>query len=422
MTPCILYSINFIAKDRKKELELPQGKEIHKFLIYVSENCTRRPIDCARIYNYFVLNGWQITHSAKDADIILVYTCGSLKTNEDRSVRTIRQLQMKKANKANLIVTGCLTKINKSALHGNHHTIMPDELEILDTIINAKIRLVDIPDANILPIMNDLLPEPKAKKLKKVFEFSPAFIIKISRLLIRRFKYRFLPQPKFYIKIAHGCLGTCTYCAIKIACGNLRSKDPDVILAEFKRGLESHYRTFVLVAEDTGCYGLDIGTNIVSLLRKLFSFEGEYKLTIRDLKPNWMIQYHDILVPLMEENRHKIAELNLPIQSGSNRILEMMKRQYKIEDVKDCLIDLKTRVPELAINTQLMTGFPGETEDDFEKTMELIKELNFEDIEIYCYEDRPGTEATIIPNKIPDKIKIRRRRTLYGQFSRKFLV
>jgi MiaB/RimO family radical SAM methylthiotransferase len=412
--------INVRPVERKKGRGAAQIHKKNRFLIFVNENCSRRPLDCSRVYNYFVANQWIPTQKVTKADIILIFTCGSFQMTEERSLRTIKMVQEKKARSASLIVTGCLTKIHREALQGSYKVILPEDLDELDTIIKARVKLSEMSPTNAIAKMRDLTPVPMIKRFKQILDFSPAVVIKITRLLLRRFKYRFLFEQKFYIKIAHGCAGTCTYCAIKIACGDLRSINPEAIVSEFKKGLAKGYKTFVLVAEDTGCYGLDLDTNIVSLLHGLLSKKGDFKLIIRDFKPNWLIRYYDSLAPLLEKHKNKIGGITLPIQSGSNRILELMKRQYNIDDVKACIKDLKKRIPELSLYTQIITGFPGETEDDFEQTRKLIRDLEFTDFDLYCYEDRPGTASAAMPEKIPEEIKLRRRKALYKQYTKKF--
>ena len=378
--------------------------------------CSRRPLECGRYYDYFEANGWEYTSSNADADLILVYTCGGFQKTEDQSLYTIERALKEKKDDAKLVVTGCLTKINKSILQGGYVLLKPEELDAIDTMIDARIKLAEIQHPNLVPDINGLIPISRAKEFKSTFLPSAGLVTRFGKQILRLLKRnpvkKFAAEKRFYLRIADGCLGNCSYCAIKISCGKLRSKKMDAILDEFKKGLNAGYETFVILAEDTGCYGRDIGTNIVALLKKMFDVEGHYKFIIKDFNPQWLIRFRQTLIPLLKKNKNKLTDIRMPIQSGSERILQKMRRPYKIEDVKNCLRDLNSQIPELPIYTHFMVGFPGETKTDFKQTKQLLKEFEYEDYHVYCFEERPGTPAINMTDKIPDRVKKNRKRIL----------
>ena len=388
-----------------------------KFTIYVSMGCSRRPLECGRYYDYFAANGWEYTSSNPDADLILVYTCGGFQKTEDQSLLTIERALKEKKHAAKLVVTGCLTKINNSVLQGEYVLLKPEELDAMDTLIDARIKLADTPHPNLVPDINGLVPIPRSREFKKTTLLPSASLAtrfgkQIVRLLKKNPDQKPLTEKRYYLRIAEGCLGNCTYCAIKIACGKLRSKKMDSILGEFKKGINAGFKTFVLLAEDTGCYGLDLGTNIVALLKKMFDVDGHYGFIIKDFNPHWLVRFRQTLIPLLEKNKNKLTDLRIPIQSGSDRVLRRMRRPYKIEDVKECLRDLKSRIPELPIYTHFMVGFPGETKGDFNQTKQFLKEFKLEDYHVYCFEGRPGTPAMNFTEKISARVKKNRKRIL----------
>jgi tRNA A37 methylthiotransferase MiaB len=387
-----------------------------KFNIYVSHGCSRRPLECGRYYNYFTTNGWEYTSSLAEADLILIYTCGGFQKTEDQSLLTLERALKEKKKKSELVVTGCLTKINKPLLQEKYVTVDPEDLDVMDTLIEPRVKLADIPPSNLVPDINGLIPLPRVKEFKKTFLPSFSLLTRLGKLLSRPLKgapEKKTPEEKrFYLRIADGCLGNCSYCAIKISCGKLRSKKIDHILKEFKRGLKEGFETFVILAEDTGCYGRDINTNIVKLLKKLFEVEGQYKFIIKDFNPHWLVRYQETLIPLLQENKNKLIDMRIPIQSGSDKILQKMRRPYRIDDFKTCLRDLKSRIPGLAIYTHFMVGFPGETEKDFKQTKQILKEFDYEDYHVYCFEARPGTPAFNMTDEITEKVKKTRKRIL----------
>ena len=159
---------------------------------------------------------------------------------------------------------------------------------------------------------------------------------------------------------------------------------------------------------------MDIGTTIFDLFKRIYEFDGNYKLIITDFNPQWLIKYHDELLSLFLENANRLKGIEIPIQSGCDRILRLMRRPYKIEDVKAKLEDLKKKLPDLRINTRIIIGFPGETTEDFNETKKLFQELcfRFYGVGVYEYCDRPTAEASKMKDKIPHKIKHERAKIL----------
>ena len=398
---------------------LTKGMGKH-FWICCRRGCPRRSLDSSTIYNYLVKNGLKFTNRIKNADLLTVYTCGGFQVSEDRSNTTINRLSKYKRKNAKLVVTGCLVRINPQSIHQKEADfIFPHEkLETLDSIIGAKIPFKDVPDANLVANVQDLdNSQPMSLALENFigeFRFDRYLLEKVLGFTNRKIK-NIIKKPQgvfendtFNIKIAHGCKDKCSYCAIRLATGALKSKSTTDILEEFRSGLSKSYTRFVLSAEDTGCYGIDIGTNIVALLQQIFDEEAEFNLIINDFNIKWLIKYHDQLMPLFVKNRDKIESFRTPIQSGSDRILKLMRRPYKINNVKRVLYEMRKNLPDLDIRTHILVGFPGETESDFEASLQFLKELDFLKTSIYCYEDRPGTPAYFMADKVPTQEKKRR--------------
>ena len=149
---------------------------------------------------------------------------------------------------------------------------------------------------------------------------------------------------------------------------------------------------------------MDLDTSILELLEKTLALDGNFKLIITDFNPQWLIKYYDGLVPIIQKNQNRLLGISTPIQSGSDRILRLMKRPYKIEKVKEKLKDLNNKFPRLRLRTQIIVGFPGEAPEDFAETKKLIQECNFYQVEFFKYDDRPNTEAVDMEKKIPEEI------------------
>lgn len=356
--------------------------------------CPRRGIDSQKIFDYLEANGWSFTEDYRDANLIVVSTCAFVKDREDQSLQAIDYYRENLEDHAKIVVAGCLSEINPDSIaaYDDIDFLSPRELNNFDRIIEADIKFENIPDPNQIfshPFAPDLATQEtqKDKQRRNI-----------------RLDSEYEKENVFTVRLARGCLGNCSYCAIKFAAGSLESKQLPEIMKEFKKGLKQTYQTFTLVAGDTGCYGIDIGTTIVDLLSEIFKIEGSYKLILKEFNAQWLIKYQLQLENLLKDNYDKIDYIIVPVQSASDRILQLMKRPYKIEKVKECLRSIHKKIPKLKITTHIMAGFPGETEEDFQKSLDFIQEFKFPFVDIYGYEDRPRTQASHLEGKIPQNI------------------
>jgi len=406
-----------------------RGFTVKHFYIF-NAGCIRRALDSTRIYNYLTRNGWIYTGKISSADLVVISTCGAVDKTEELSLIALRNISKKKSKSAKLIVTGCLPKIDPGKIQeipylNNYEFVPTRNLEKFDTVLNSTVKFEDIPDANMVTNEAGLLDYVLAYrlfrhsyflKLYKRMSTSRTFLklavslsenlntIKSKLGLAARQKI----VPYYNIRIAEGCSFACSFCAIKFATGRLKSKPIDQIIEEFKKGLKEGHKLFQLVCEDIGCYGLDIGTTMPALLRRMLEIEGDYQLILIDFGAYWLVKYYDELLPLFLEHPDKIRELYVSLQSGSDRILKAMKRPERNEDVRAKLKELKEKLPHLILRTTVIIGFPGETDEDFQKTVEAVQEIDFLAVELNKYEDRPGTCSSIMKNKIPQEVIDRR--------------
>jgi tRNA A37 methylthiotransferase MiaB len=386
-----------------------------------SADCITKSIDSQRIYDYLLANGYTFTKNYSKADLIIITTCAFYDLEEEESIRAIKFYMKHKSKSSKIVITGCLPGINPNHLKrlGYFNVVNPTNLEKFDKIINPIIKFNSIPIPN--KIGKDIQTLPRYYKLElinlkrlliqffKEFEISNEYFKRIiKRFLIERNRLLYKADKKFYLVIENGCLGNCTYCGIKFAIGRLKSQPIKALLREFKKGLLSGNQIFYISGEDTGAYGLDIGTNFVELLKEILKINGRYKIRIMDFNAKWLIKYYDDLEKLFVENPNKIEFIALGVQSGSNKVLKLMKRGFNINKLRKCLKQLLKKIPLIHINLHIIVGFPGETETDFKKTKDFIKEFGFYDITFTGYSDRPNTIASKMENKI-DKKTINRR-------------
>ena len=216
--------------------------------------------------------------------------------------------------------------------------------------------------------------------------------------------------------VSRGCSGKCTFCGVPFAVGPLKSLPLETIVNNFKAILDQGNRVISLVATDVGAYGQDCGLSVVDLLKRLFSFEEKFQLIINDLNPRWLIKYVDELIPLFAGNADKIDYILMPIQSGSEKILALMKREHTAADVEKHLEGLKKAVPGIQIGTHVLVGFPGETEEDFTATVNFLKDVEFYYLKVFKYDDRPRIASAQLPDKVPENVKRRRMLRLIREF------
>lgn len=388
-------------------------------------SCPRRNVDIQRVHEYLKKNGWQEAEDERQADLLVVPTCAYSVRKERMSVNAVKRAYEKKRGDADLVITGCLTEINpgKVGKLRGVKAIAPKDLEELDRFLGAKVKITEVPEPNIMTERDVLLKDTFLGKFAFRFAFKKdlftACACKIRSLFAK--PRLFANEDAFFIKIADGCLGQCTYCAIKFATGPLRSKPKEMLLEEFDRGLEKGHERFVLLAEDCGAYGVDIGTDIVQLLQELLSRKGNYKVRINDINAQWLIRYYDRLVPVLKEHQDRIESVLIPVQSGSDRILNLMKRPYESDKAREKLVDLRQKIPGLPLKTHILIGFPGETEEDFRKTEELLDAVRFSEVQVFLYDDRPRTEASCMSGKVPRRLARKRGRAIMRRSKKKMV-
>jgi len=394
---------------------------MNKFFIYSTKYCDGRMLDCQRIHNYLLINGWVQVKKVSKANLVIIGTCSYSKLEEDSSVDFIKYFNRKKCDSALMVVTGCLSKVNPSRLKNIQGLVLlsPTDLERLDEIVKPHTPLSKIKEPNIVVptqvINNELfkrmfvlrnyltrsigLPE-LYNQVKSIVHYILLTKSYINPLLVCK------GNDYFCLRISKGCLGRCSYCAIRFSTGNLISREISEIVNDFRSGLKSGRKTFYVTAEDAGSYGQDTGTDIVKLLKEIFAcgLGYDYKIILTNLNAHWFLKYYAELERMLMEHQYKIFYVQIPIQSASNRILKLMNRPYNIEEVKMCLLSLQSKIPGLNIATDIIVGFPGETEEDFNMTKDLISRINFSFVDVFSYEDRPNTAASLMGGKVSREV------------------
>lgn len=343
-----------IAKTKPINIE-GRWKMTKKIFVYVN-GCIPNRLEAKKIREFYVNQGYTLVDSYEQADLIVFNTCAYSGEKISGTLKFIEKFQ----KSSELIVSGCLPKIDEKALRN---------------VFDGEIA--------------------------EYSDFGFDFLYTSGCVLGEWM----LTQPDLYHLITSvGCLGSCSYCAIPRARGKIRSKPLVEVVAEFKEGLGHGFEKFLLWGDDLGAYGQDISESLPKLLSEILSSRKQrVSLYLWRLGANWFLHYYTELEEVLKTGR--IKGLHISIQSGSNRLLKLMNRTYEIEPVRKSLKDLKEKFPDLRLAVTLLVGFPGETNKDFEETLNLVKEGVFDAAMPLIYSDVPGTPASKMKGKVSDKVK-----------------
>jgi tRNA A37 methylthiotransferase MiaB len=378
-------------------------KIMGKKILIDAVHCERRFIDAKKIQNYFEKNGYRLVKKPKEADIIFFFTCTVIDCAVNLSLYKIKKYQ---EFDAELIVAGCLPDVEKEKLKKifNGRIISTKNLDKIDNFFPTfKVKFKEINDANefYYNFDNTIFSGLVITKLMSylISKFRPYYVKNNFDTKSHIYLYTF--KNPYYIRISWGCIGNCSYCSIKDAVGEYKSKHLVTILEEFKEGLNKGFKNFVLTADNLGPYGTDIKENLPNLLKKIVNLPKDFNIYIHALDPRWLIKYEKEIFELLKSG--KIINIDIPIQSGSSKILKLMNRYSDIEKIKEFIKKINKKYPRIVISTHLIAGFPSETSDDFNQTIGLVKNCDFNSVIILPYSSGSNTVSEDINKKISKK-------------------
>jgi threonylcarbamoyladenosine tRNA methylthiotransferase MtaB len=363
---------------------------------YIDSNgCEKRKLDAERIIQYMDANGFErVENDIEAAGVVIFVSCAFNNENEKRSVEALANIKRRAHEGTRIILVGCLPAIKPRypSDNGIEFVVGTRDLERFDEIISGPIKMASIPDQNVSVFDNRPYPKPDMDFRSSILEEYVS------------------AKNEYKIRVGWGCLSNCSYCSIKNATGALRSKLLNDILSEIQRGIGLGKRTFFFTGDDTGAYGLDIGINVMDLVRTITSV-NDIKIIFQEFNMQWLIKYKDEFASLLRErmNQYRKFTLVAPMQSGSNRILKLMNRPYNVEDAIDAIHAIRYKNPKVYVGTHFIVGFPGETDSDFEQTQSMVRACDFDLIFPFTYTDNSTTKAFKFPNKVCDVTAFERR-------------
>lgn len=361
-----------------------------KIKLYAGLVCPRRSLDLKRLESYFRLNNCDIVSDPDSATDIIVITCAFINRNINESLGIINKL---KNYSARLIVGGCFFDIDKDTLLSNFEgdIITTKNMQKIDELFpEFTVALNETPDANFLHDYMEVNTLLGAREENNLIE-----------------KYFVDPYSKdremFIIRIGYGCNMRCSYCSHRNAIGPYRSKPVAECIKEFEVGYKEGYKIFKLTSMDTGFYGKDINMTLPGLLDKFIELHDDIFFVLDDINPKWLIKHEKAILEFCKKN--KIINIQTPIQSASATVLRKMRRIYDPWQLIDFFNTFKRINSENIIATEIIVGFPSETDDDFKMTMDFLHKANIDFVYTYpYYENELIDSKTIFPKCSNDEI------------------
>lgn len=352
-----------------------------KFYYIYTYGCQMNESDSERLAHQLETAGYKSTDTVEKADLILLNTCCVRETAENKTYGRIGELKHLKEKNKDLIIaiTGCMAQKNqaemfKRAPHidivlGTHNIQHINEM--IDNVRKTQKHQINV------EMDNSLLPELEAKPSGSFFAWVP---------------------------IMNGCNKFCTYCIVPHVRGREISRPIEAIVKDVKKLGQDGYKEITLLGQNVNSYGLDFkdGTHFGTLIDALDGIPGIERVRYMTSHPQDM---NKEMIDALGRSSNVVTQLHLPIQSGSNRILEKMNRHYTVEHYKKLIAYCRSKIKNLTLTTDIIVGFPGETEEDFQETLQLLKDIRYDMAYTFIFSKRSGTPAATMEDQVPDEVK-----------------
>ena len=334
------------------------------------------------ITDQFQKAGYEIVPFQEIADVYIINTCSVTNTSDVKSRKVIHQA-IRRNPDACIVAIGCFIEAN--------HDYHEDGVDIL------------LGNAN------------KSKVLEYVERYwqtkqkANYFVTPIPEKFDDMTMSTFLGRTRAFIKIQDGCENFCSYCIIPYVRGKCRSKNFQTVLEEIQNYVQHGYKEVVLTGIHTGNYGVDLGTDFAALLREIVKINGLVRLRISSIE---ITELTDEVLQIIRDNDVIVDHLHIPLQAGSDKILRLMNRKYDLAYFKQKMEQIREIRPDISLTTDIIVGFPSETEEDFQDTLSFVREVQFSKVHVFPYSRRSGTVAADMAEQVPGDVKKDRVRRL----------
>lgn len=346
-------------------------------IFFISLGCPRNLVDSEVMLGILLKAGYEPSSTLEEADHIVINTCGFLKASRDESLQTINEALEQRKEGAKVIVTGCMVQSHK---------------EMITSPVDYFLGSGDVEG-----ILDAVRSGEKGERVTSAKSYLEAGEVP-----------RTVSTPKHfaYLKIAEGCRKRCAYCIIPTIKGPLKSKPVEQVIKEFRILLKQGAKEVILIAQDLGDWGKDIGfkrtDGLIHLLKELLKEEGNYWLRLMYLYPD---EITDDLIRLMKEEPRICPYIDMPIQHVNDEVLKRMHRATNRKQIVNTIEKMRKEIPDITIRTSLIVGFPGETEEQFEELAQFLKEYRLDNVGVFQFSREPGSHAHDLPEQIPDDLK-----------------
>ena len=350
-------------------------------LKFISLGCKVNSYESNALRELFLNNGF----SDKD-NVVVINTCSVTAQADQKSRQIIRRERRKNPNSV-LVVMGCYSQKNAD------YVIDECKADIVVGTSNRN-KIVDL----VKTFLKERKPIIAVENNPREFKYESFGTVAIPA------------TTRAYIKVEDGCNNFCSYCTIPYTRGVARSRDKDEIVSEVKELIKHGFLEFVITGIHTAHYGLDLkGVTFSSLIEELLNIDGLYRLRISSIEES---EIDDKFIELLSRKENIANHLHMPLQSGSPSVLKRMRRKYNVDDFINKVNRIRNVRPDIAFTTDVIVGFPGETEEEFLETVNFIKKVNFAELHVFPFSAREGTPAHDMPNQVSPEVKAKRVQTL----------
>ncbi len=373
-----------------------------KKLGVVSLGCPKNAVDTELVLGDLQGDEYEITSDQKEADVIIVNTCGFIESSKKESIDAILEMAaLKTEGKCKkLVITGCLSE--------RYSDELLSEIPEIDHMLGV----------NQYPRLKQILKKSGTQKentsVNHVNEPAEYFESYMNRVLTT-------PFYSSYLKLGEGCSNKCSFCIIPKIRGQFRSRSPESIIAETKHFAQHGVKEFNLISQDTTMYGVDLKmkNGLVQILKSLAKINGVEWMRLFYCYPTFI---NSELIEYIASEEKVCNYVDVPLQHTHDFMLKRMKRQETEKGVRSMINELRTKVPDIALRTTFITGFPGETDAHFKHLLEFVREIEFDHVGVFTYFHEEGTAAYSYPDLVPNEIAVLRRdelMSLQQQINRK---
>ena len=355
-------------------------------ILFVSLGCDKNLVDSEKMLGMLQEKGYTFTDDEAEADVVVVNTCCFIGDAKEESINTLLQMgELKDSGQVKaLIAAGCLAQRYREEIQ--------KEIPQVDAIIGTT--AID----EIVAALEEILAGQKQNHYEDI---NAAPVTETNRVVTTGGHFA-------YLKIAEGCDKHCTYCIIPKLRGNYRSFPMERLVKEAEELAEQGVKELILVAQETTLYGTDLygKKSLHLLLKELCKIKGIRWIRVQYCYPE---EIYDELIQTIKEEPKVCHYLDLPIQHASDRILKRMGRRTSQADLRAIVAKLREEIPDICLRTTLISGFPGETQEDHEELMAFVDEMEFDRLGVFAYSPEEDTPAATMPDQIPEEVKEERR-------------